>query len=166
MEAESWLRSLSLSPAPDAIVAVARAGLPFGVGLSYLNPDAEFLVMTRAGREEQKAWSYKPQIDRDARKAMLLDQFQMTDATKPLTSALIIDDVATSGDTLRACTEILRNQHSGCDVNYAAFAADVERLEHLNPEILKRMSYCRAIDNSKVWVTFPWNLKPLVTTSA
>lgn len=157
---EAWLRHLARHQQFDTIVGVARAGLPLAVGLSFLRPDASLAVLSRLGPRGEKLPRYDFDEDRDARMELLAQSFELNSLPGSAAEVLIIDDVATYGDTLHVAAQKVLVQSPGTRISFACYAADDTRLRLARPEIFKRLQRKIVIDNYKTWVSFPWNLEP------
>jgi hypoxanthine phosphoribosyltransferase len=159
-EVETWLRALIASKSyPDLIVGVARAGAPIAIALSYLLPHAVLLIANRTTPRGQKPESYDFDADRQERltrlhRSLMIDSLP----TGQIRDILVVDDVATSGDTLSVVELKLRIQYPNARISFAVFAADVTRVEAANSKLLKSLAYAIEIDNQSTWISFPWNL--------
>jgi hypoxanthine phosphoribosyltransferase len=160
-EVEAWLRKLAGEREFDTIVGVTRCGLPIAAALSALVPHASVAVLSRRGPRGAKAPCYDFAADRHERLDALRRTFELTSLPEDASRVLIVDDVATYGDTLHVADQKVRARLPDARINFACFAADEGRLRAARPEILERLHYQIAIDNSRVWVSFPWNLDPL-----
>lgn len=157
---ESWLRRLANQQRFDTIVGVTRAGLPLAVGLSFLRPEASLAILSRRGPRGEKLPRYDFEKDRAARTELLLQSFELTSLPDGASEVLIVDDVATFGDTLHVASMKVLERIPMAQITFACFAADEARLSSANPEVLERLQSQVAIDNYKTWVSFPWNLDP------
>lgn len=157
---ESWLRHLADHERFDTIVGVTRAGLPLAVGLSFLRPEASLAILSRRGPRGEKLPRYDFEKDRAARTELLLRSFELTSLPDRASEVLIVDDVATFGDTLHVASLKVLQRIPNARITFACFAADEPRLSAAHPEVLERLQRQIAIDNYKTWVSFPWNLDP------
>ncbi len=160
--AEAWLRSLADRHGFDTIVGVSRAGLPLAVGLSYLMPQAALAILSRRGPRGEKPPYYNFETDREQRVRSLHDTFELTSLPEGASKILVMDDVATYGDTLFTALQKVRAAAPGAQVTAACYAADEGRLRAARPDLLDGLIYGIAIDNARTWVSFPWNLEPSV----
>lgn len=157
---EAWLRHLADHERFDTIVGVARAGLPLAVGLSFLRPEASLSILSRRGPRGEKLPRYDFETDRATRTELLLQSFELTSLPDWAFEILILDDVATFGDTLHVASLKVLERIPKARIAFACFAADEIRLSSAHPEVLERLQSQIAIDNQKTWVSFPWNLDP------
>lgn len=159
---EDWLRNLAEQHRFDAIVGVSRSGLPLAVALSSLRPESSLAILSRRGPRGEKPPYYNFGTNREARAEALRSSFELTSLPDDASEVLIVDDVATYGDTLHVAAQKVRAQLPAVRISFACFAADEARLGGARPEILDQLSHEIAIDNSQVWVSFPWNLEPVI----
>jgi len=160
-EVEAWLYELAREVPFDTIVGVTRCGLPLAAALSALVPEAALAVLSRRGPRGAKPPRYDFEAERAARLAVLSASFELTSLPKTAERILIIDDVATSGDTLFVAGEKVRAVAPKAEIAFAAYAADEVRLRLGRPEIVDRFHRQIAIDNARTWISFPWNLDPI-----
>ncbi len=158
---ETWLRHLAVCQKFDSIVGVSRAGLPLAVGLSFLRPESSLAILSRNGPRGEKLPRYDFGKDRDIRIEQLTRSFELTSLPGSSSQVLIVDDVATFGDTLHVAEQKVLTRHPEAKITFACYAADDERLRLARPEIFVRLQRSIAIDNEKTWISFPWNLEPL-----
>ena len=159
-EVESWLRTISVEATFDTIVGITRCGLPIAVALSFLAPHAMLAVMARTKARGPKPASYNFGVHRESRVATLHGSFELTPWAGKPRNVLIVDDVATFGDTFLVAREKVLDKAPDAQVKFACYAADDVRLGSANPDILNNLICEKFIDNATTWVTFPWNLVP------
>lgn len=160
-EVVSWLKA---NPAivgdADTLVGVARAGVPICVALSYLHPHCRLFFATRKEPRGEKPPVYDFGQEYDFRVKQTRNLFAFPNEITNSKSILVVDDVVTTGATIVGLTKALKEIAPELSVRYIAYAADKGRLERQSPQVLDRLSYAIEIDNSKTWVSFPWNLDP------
>lgn len=159
-EVEIWLRRLARERRFDAVVGVTRCGLPLAAALSALVPQASLAVLARNGPRGTKSAIYDFKANRADRLEQLRQSFELVALPRHASRVLILDDVATFGDTLLVAMEKVRAVSAKADVKFACYAADIERLRAAQPTILDCLHFALAIDNAHTWVSFPWNLEP------
>lgn len=91
---------------------------------------------------------------------LLSQSFELTSLPGSASEVLIMDDVATYGDTLHVAAQKVLTQNPAARISFACYAADDARLRVAHPEILERLQRKIEIDNYTTWVSFPWNLEP------
>lgn len=160
-EVEAWLRSVARDCRFDTIVGVTRCGLPLAAALSALAPEAALAVLARRGPRGDKPPSYDFAADRKARMLALQSTFELTSLPQTASQVLVVDDVATYGDTLFMAREKVRAAAPKAAIYFACYAADIERLRANRADVLQDLHYALAIDNAQTWVSFPWNLEPI-----
>jgi adenine/guanine phosphoribosyltransferase-like PRPP-binding protein len=157
-----WLQSSpDLCANADTLLGVARAGVPICTALSYLHPHCSLFFATRSEARGEKPPEYDFCQEYSNRVTETQRLFELPKAILRSKKVLILDDVATTGATLTGVAQLLLSVNSSCDISYASFAADTSRLTEKAPDLLRKLSFKIDIDNSKTWVSFPWNLNPL-----
>lgn len=159
-DVETWLRKLAVDLDVDTIVGVTRAGLPIAVALSALKPDLSLAVLSRRGPRGEKPARYDFDTGRRERIETLVRTLEVTSLLADAARILIVDDVATYGDTLAVARDKVLDAVPDASVSFACYAADTTRLGEARPDVLDRLAYAIDIDNSRTWVSFPWNLAP------
>jgi len=150
-----WIRELAADQDQwDCIVGVSRGGLPLAVSLSYYcdNTPLEFLYRNQA--LGSRAPFYVFDDGREERFKLARNNFHLTTAGR-YRRPLVIDDVTTFGDTLTVANELLASE-GVTDISFATYAADLTVLTRERPNLAARVRYAIAIDNSSVWLSFPW----------
>jgi hypoxanthine phosphoribosyltransferase len=160
-EVQDWLYKLAKECDFDAIVGIARCGLPLAASLSAIVPSASLALLARRGSRGSKAQSYDFSKRREQRLAELDGAFELSTLGQNTSKVLIIDDVATFGDTLAMARKKVIQQAPNATLQFACYAVDVNRTRHAQADIFAALHYHLEIDNSKTWVSFPWNLEPL-----
>ncbi|MGZ6609307.1 MAG: phosphoribosyltransferase [Solirubrobacteraceae bacterium] len=134
---------------PDAIIAIARGGLPVGVALSHaLDARRPFGVIT--------VWKYEPPPGSD------LVVTHVDGAALPpgeYGSIALIDDFVTRGDTMTAAIDCIRGRYGPTTAVscYALFdkplhqVHDLSVAEHLDPD---------------QWIVLPWEQRGIDLTTA
>jgi hypoxanthine phosphoribosyltransferase len=158
-DVEYWLRKVASSiDEVDTIVGVARSGAAIATALSYLWPDKNLVFATRAQPRGAKEDFYVFDDKRHQR----LQQNRMAISLSKIPSdsrkILVVDDVATFGDTLACIQEKIIAHRSDALVSFACYAVDTTRLHSSRPEILAATTFCKNIDNQNLWLKFPWQL--------
>jgi adenine/guanine phosphoribosyltransferase-like PRPP-binding protein len=83
---------------------------------------------------------------------------RVTEGLPDSARVLVVDDVATFGDTLGIAEEVLTARGAKL-VEFALFAVDRTVLKREHASLLARVvSYARDIDNSRLWLEFPWQV--------
>ncbi len=138
----------------DCIVGVSRGGLPLAVSLSYYcdSKPLEFLYRNQA--PDSKAPFYVFAEGREERLNHARSNFRLTTAGR-YRRPLVIDDVATFGDTLTVADELLAAD-GATEISFATYAVDLAVLHRERPNLTSRVRYAITIDNSSVWLSFPW----------
>lgn len=157
---EQWVRQVAQEIAFDTIVGISRSGLPIAVALSALRPEAGLAILGRVGPRGPKPPLYDFAADRADRRAHLEQSLELGFLPETACRILIVDDVATFGDTLFVAAQKVRQSAPDAPIRFATYAADLMRLTASRPEIAQLLSYQITIDNAETWVTFPWNLYP------
>lgn len=150
-DACSHLASQLSSSGPfDLVVGIARGGMPVAVRLSHKLNCREF-GMIMVGRTASEAGF-------DIQDETVATPFQAT--ASRASRVLIIDDVTSSGTTLGHVADRVRDRFGvGTECKFAVIYADVSAIRSAgNQHILDRMAFHRDIDNSAVWVDFPWEM--------
>lgn len=134
----------------DLVVGVARGGLPAAVWLSHrLNAGAFGTVLARK-TESEEAFA----IDRESRLTM---DGGVLPSCAP-TAILVVDDVVAYGDLFAAVEQAIRDRY-GEDVclRPAALFADCAQIaDGPYSPLLDSLVYGEDIDNTSVWIDFPW----------
>lgn len=150
-----WLRELSADQDQwDCIVGVSRGGLPLAVGLSYYCDGKPLEFLYRSQPPGSRAPFYVFDEGREERLRHARRSFRLTTSQR-YQRPLVIDDVTTFGDTLTVADELLMAQ-GVTDARFATYAADVAVLNRERPNVASRIRYAIKIDNSRVWLSFPW----------
>lgn len=152
---EAWVSDLSAEAMEsDVIIGVARGGAPIATALAYRCPDAVLSFATNLRRSSTSGPFFVFEGDRDRRIETLHLELHIA-AFDPGARVLVVDDVATFGDTLSVVEAKL--EPSGPEsIRFATYAADLEVLSHQRPSVSARLSYCIEVDNSRDWLRFPW----------
>lgn len=155
-EVERFLRQLSVGQRFDSIVGVSRGGAVLGIGLSNLVPELPLHFVYKTVWYSARGAAYV----KTAKRAALLAR---SEASLELTFGfqgerpLIIDDVAAHGDTM-IIAERLAKESGAVETIPCVFAVDRTIMSRANPELLGRLTFSVDVDNTAVWVRFPWNL--------
>lgn len=156
---ENWLRRLSVTVSDvNTIVGVARGGAVIATALSHLLPNKHLRFATRNVPRGVEGAFYDFSQERAKRMTLLRETFVVPVDPELGHSFLVVDDVATFGDTLECVTEKILAAVPNADIRYACYAADAAKIRRARPSILCAMQYELEIDNEKTWVTFPWIL--------
>jgi hypoxanthine phosphoribosyltransferase len=150
-----WVRELAADQDQwDCIVGVSRGGLPLAVSLSYYcdGKPLEFLYRSQALSSRTPFYVFGE--GREERLDHARRNFRLTTGGK-YQRPLVIDDVTTFGDTLTVADELLAAD-GATDIRFATYAADPEILNRERPALAARVRYAIAIDNSRIWLSFPW----------
>jgi hypoxanthine phosphoribosyltransferase len=150
-----WIRELADDQTEwDCIVGVSRGGVPLAVSLSYYcdRKQLEFLHRSQAPGPRPPFYLFGDSREDRIDKAM--KNFHLTGGGK-YRHVLVIDDVATFGDTLAVAGELLTAE-GVTDIKFATYAADLTVLKRERPDLASRLRYGIAIDNSSTWLSFPW----------
>lgn len=132
----------------DAVVAIARGGLPLGVRLAHLRNVGSFGSVT--------AWKCPVDLSTND-PAKLSDRFEAIGlpAGQP-SRVLIVDDVVGAGETMRAVGQLVQDHYSERppDVLYAAlYALDGE--DAVRPDVRDKL--CVSDDPAPSgWIDLPW----------
>ncbi|MDX8149893.1 phosphoribosyltransferase [Lentzea sp. BCCO 10_0061] len=70
---------------------------------------------------------------------------------------LIVDGVTTFGNALNKAEHAVRKEVKDAQIDFYVFAIDQPRLSASQPEVMKRVTFHRVIDNFAVWLLFPWD---------
>ena len=147
-------RQIAVSPwKPELIICIARGGLVLGGALSYA------LDMKTIGSINVEF--YTGMNDTLAQPRILDPQIEIS--AELGSRALVVDDVADSGRTLRMVMEMMADgslrDTKGNPVRYDARSAVL----YEKPGTVIKPDYCwRATDK---WINFPWSTKPPVNTN-
>ena len=156
-----WLRKVAMTiESVECIIGVARSGVPIATALSYLSPYKSLAYATRTAKLGTEEGFYDFNGQREDRIKLISRTLTISELPKSISSFLIVDDVATFGDTLNCVHSKLLESYSTASFKFACYAADTARLKSANPNILEELEYSIDIDNEKIYVTFPWNLSP------
>ena len=126
---------------PDAVVGIARGGLPVAVTLSNLLDVPDFRILGIFRNASNSRYS-------DRRSAW----FDYLTPTRPLAGRriLVVDDIMGDGGTMSLATDILR-EHGAGPVRSAVLACNVNSLQR--PD-----HHCLEVDD---WTVFPWEAPPV-----
>ena len=135
---------------PDLVVGLARGGLPLAVRLAHA------LDVRRFGTIVIHKY-----LDNSAGGPVGRVRFEgLAVPDGPSARVLVVDDIVAVGDTMRTAAAQLRASCGPSAVlGFASLFADVARLRARWPEVLAPGStfvYGAEVDNSDVWLTFPW----------
>jgi hypoxanthine phosphoribosyltransferase len=133
----------------ELIVGLARGGLPLAVCLSHdLDCRAVGTVLvTKTHSDDAFAL-----LDRGT---VVVSELLLPEiAAKTI---LVVDDIVACGDAFTAVAERLRAKFGNVCLLYGTIYADVANIRR-GPyaAVLERLQYAFDIDNSAVWITFPW----------
>lgn len=159
-EVEQWLRFLKERLEFDTILGISRSGIPLAVAASYLCSDAKLAFVERTRPRGEKPQFYDFSSDRASRVARLEKELHVTASFEVGQRILILDDVATTGDTLQVVASKLRRLVPSSQFRFACYAVDEARLTASNPELVSSIAAHMRIDNARTWLSFPWNLVP------
>lgn len=155
-EVQDWVRALvSATVQFDCIVGISRGGVVPAVLLSYFSSDKPLAFAYRNEAPGTRDPFYVFSVGREERLRQNRDRFRITDGFVPR-RPLVVDDVATFGDTLSVVEERLRELGAD-DVSFATYAADIRVLQRERPHLLEKLRYHEKIDNAQVWLSFPWH---------
>ncbi len=160
-EVQNWLYNLARDCDFDAIVGISRCGLPLAAALSSIVPSASLALLARKGSRGQKTQSYDFSKRREQRLVELEGAFELSPLGQNISKVLIIDDVATFGDTLAMARKKVLSMVPSATISFACYAVDVSRIKGAQEDVFANLHYHLEIDNQKTWVSFPWNLEPL-----
>jgi hypoxanthine phosphoribosyltransferase len=150
-----WIRELAAEQDQwDCIIGISRSGVPLAVSLSYYCETKPLEFLYRSQAPGPRAPFYVFDEGRAARLEHARKSFRLTTAGK-YRRPLVIDDVTTFGDTLTVAGELLAAEGI-TDIIFATYAVDLTVLERERPELARRVKYAATIDNSSVWLSFPW----------
>lgn len=135
---------------PDLIIAIARGGLipagaiGYAIGVKAMGAvNVEFY--TGVGQTLDEPVVLPPFMDA---------------SELPGEKALVVDDVADSGTTLRIVMELL--QHQGLNLGGRTAALDVRSaVLYRKPRSVVEPDYCWRITDR--WINFPWSVLPVIT---
>lgn len=154
---KSWLETLALMERArrwDAIVGISRGGAALAIPLSYLLPALPLHFAYFSGIKNIGKEFYVFDAGREHRLQWTRSHLQLTtpfESRRPL----IVDDVATFGDTLGTVRDLVLESGPE-DVSFALYAVDPNVLRRERPELLAKAIYAREVDNSVTWLSFPW----------
>lgn len=152
----AWIDSLASEQGEfDSIVGVGLGGIPLAITLAYRCPLKTFAMAYKLQNVQPRVPFYVFEGDRAARFSRTCETMTLTECSD-LGHVLVIDDVVTFGDTLTAVDRLLARTAPE-SVQFACYGADIAVLSCERPEISNRLKYAIAIDNSSVWLTFPWH---------
>lgn len=150
-----WIRELAADQDEwDCIVGVSRGGLPLAVSLSYYCDSKPLEFLYRRQAPGSRVPFYVFDEGREARINHARQNFHLTTCGR-YQRPLVIDDVVTFGDTLTVADELLAAE-GVTDVRFATYAADLSVLSRERPKLASRVRYSIKVDNSSVWLSFPW----------
>jgi adenine/guanine phosphoribosyltransferase-like PRPP-binding protein len=154
-QVSAWLLELSRAFVWDGIVGISRGGAILASSLSYMCPEIPLHFVYKNQIAPPREPFYVFESGRSQRIHETQESLRLTsgfNSRRPL----VVDDVATYGDTLSVADELIRNAGAE-EVAFALYAVDRKVLERSRPEIVDRIAYERDIDNSNVWLKFPWH---------
>jgi hypoxanthine phosphoribosyltransferase len=134
----------------DLVVGVARGGLPPAVWLSHRLDTGAFGTVLARKTTSEEAFA----LDRESRLTM---DGSVLPACAPST-ILVVDDVVAYGDLFAAVEGSLRDRY-GEDVCLRPAALFADRAQiGAGPyaPLLDTLVYGEDIDNTSVWIDFPW----------
>lgn len=150
-----WIRELAADQDQwDCIVGVSRGGLPLAVSLSYYCDSKPLEFLYRSQAPGSRAPFYVFDAGREERLNHARRSFRLTTGGR-YKQPLIIDDVTTFGDTLTVAEELLLAE-GVTDPSFATYAVDLTVLNRERPKLASRVRHAIAIDNSSIWLSFPW----------
>lgn len=150
-----WIRELAADQDQwDCIVGVSRGGLPLAVSLSYYCDSKPLEFLYRSEPPGSRAPFYVFDEGREERLNHARHNFNITTCGR-YQRPLVVDDVVTFGDTLTVAAELLAAE-GVTDVRFATYAADLSVLSRERPKLASRVRYSIMVDNSSVWLSFPW----------
>ena len=76
-----------------------------------------------------------------------------------MSKILVVDDVATHGGTLDVVRKKLTQTHPDAEISYYCYAVDRACLRKTRPQIEAVTGSTIDIDNSQVWLKFPWQME-------
>lgn len=133
----------------DLIVGLARGGLPLAVCLSHDLECRAMGVVFVTKTQSEAAFAVFEQGRMEV-SALLLPECE------PRT-ILVVDDIVAVGDAFTAVGERLAERFGNARLLYATIYADVANIRR-GPyrSVLERLTFANEIDNSAVWIAFPW----------
>jgi len=138
----------------DLILGIARGGLPLSVYLSHKLEMRTFGTLLAKKTRSEEAFAL-------ARQDRLVISDYILPSCQPR-SILVIDDVVAYGD-LFSSVETLLHTHYGPElhISYATLFLDKHQVSQ-GPfgSILNTLYYAENIDNSRIWIVFPWENTP------
>jgi hypoxanthine phosphoribosyltransferase len=137
----------------DCLVGIGRGGIPLAVTLSYAYPAVPLRFVNRRSARGSTSNFYVFDGDRESRLEFHRETLYAPDVDG-FNRVVVVDDVATYGDTLGVVYELLSKRNGSVD--FALFAIDGVRLAQSQPDLSRRVSHYLELDNSKVWLSFPW----------
>ncbi|MDX8149894.1 phosphoribosyltransferase family protein [Lentzea sp. BCCO 10_0061] len=155
-EVHAWILEIAATSGNfDSIVGVSRGGATPAICLSYIATETPLHFAYRDNAPAERKPFYVFGSGRDERLANNRSSYRITNGFRSR-RPLVVDDVATFGDTLTVIGDLLASL-GAAEVKYATYAADVATLQRERPSILSNLSYHESIDNAKVWLSFPWH---------
>ncbi len=155
---DEWLDKLAGTLDHDCIVGISRGGAALAIALSYKCPGLPLHFLYRKFPPAERPPFYVFEEGRLERRNETRDAMQLSDGFDS-ESALVIDDVATFGDTLLVAEEVLKAAGAR-RLDFALYAVDAAVLSREQPDIALRVSAEHIIDNSRTWLHFPWQSQP------
>lgn len=141
---------------PDVIVGVSRGGVPIAIAISCSASSIPIGFIYRVAARGNSEAFYVFNEDRLAREKRHEAELRLTVLPGEPRSILVVDDVATYGGTLEVTRRLIARAHPDAIVRYFCFATDRDRLSSTRPWISESTSCHIEIDNSQVWLQFPW----------
>lgn len=133
----------------DAIVPLPRGGLILGVCLSHLLHDTPIVV---------------PNLATDGqgppnRISLPLDHPLMKEPRTPISSVLIVDDVASFGRLISLTVGEIQEHFPQAEIVTATLFADVSAISRGHwASLLPDLHYVETVDNAVTWIEFPWEV--------
>lgn len=161
MEINAWISNLAQDLGNiDLIVGIARSGVPIATAFSYALPNANLSFATRISPRGKSDAFYIFDGGRESRFKYNQEVIDVTNIPEDDRSirVLLVDDVATFGDTLTIVKTKLAKRLPKSEILIACYALDSSRLSESRPELVKQVMSNIEIDNEKVWLKFPWQL--------
>lgn len=141
---------------PDAIVGISRGGVPIAIALSCAAASVPVGFVYRVAARGNSDAFYVFNDDRLARERRHEAELRLTLLPGDPEHILVVDDVATHGGTLEVTRRLIATAYPHAKVSYFCFAVDRERLRATRPRISESTTCHLEIDNSKIWLHFPW----------
>jgi hypoxanthine phosphoribosyltransferase len=135
-------------PRYDLVLGIARGGLPLSVYLSHKLGTRTFGALLAQKTKFEK------------RDRLVVSEYILPPC-QPQT-ILVIDDVVAYGDLFASVDALLRSYYgSHVSIIYATLFIDMAQVSQ-GPfhSMLETLSYAEDIDNSQIWIAFPWENTP------